>query len=119
MHQELNKGLRCVLCSSQLPLLWQDHRAAARMFRDERDQKTAEIYKAMRRGDYQLSDKLKTEVSRLLCWHLRTQEVMTVHFTARPEPCSTGLSLCMHRTVSMMACGCCAESTGAPELPGC
>ena len=43
----------------------QDHRAAARMYRDERDQKAAEIYKAMRRGDYQLSDKLKMEVCHL------------------------------------------------------
>ena len=49
----------------------QDHRAAARMYRDERDQKAAEIYKAMRRGDYQLSDKLKKEVSHLSLGILR------------------------------------------------
>ena len=69
VHQGLDKGWQCDLRPSQLPLLWQDHRAAARMFRDERDQRTADIYKAMRCGDYQLSDKLKKEVSHLLCWH--------------------------------------------------
>ena len=52
----------------------QDHRAAARMYRDERDQKAAEIYKAMRRGDYQLSDKLKKEVSHLSLGILRVMK---------------------------------------------
>ena len=72
----------------------QDHRAAARMYREERDQKTAEIYRAMRRGDYELSDKLKKEVSYLLCWHSGTQEVMTV------------LELALHHAVQACNCVC-------------
>ena len=61
------KGWHCFLRPLQLPVLCRIIAQLPRMYRDERDQKTADIYRAMRRGDYQLSDKLKKEVSHLLC----------------------------------------------------